>query len=202
MLLVYYFYHVWFTNFNFIFLIWGVWRKVKFWWSCYIEFKNCILKKKNMRWKNYFNLIINQYKDFLENVKFFLKNQNPCIICIYGFNLIDETHKLSIILSHEQKSHDSSIKNKELNCEQNNRITVELVLEVHYIHNQKFIHRDLKPVNILLNKNNYAHIIWYIFYNKIKKHLSWFKFYQNIWINSHDSSNEIYEHIVINLLCL
>lgn len=42
--------------------------------------------------------------------------------------------------SNEPKSIETSIKNKELNDEQKNRITVEIVLRMCYIHKHKFMH--------------------------------------------------------------
>lgn len=84
--------------------------------------------------------------------------RHPCIIRVYGFNYGDATHKPSIILSLEPKSLETAIKNKELNFEEKNRITVELVLGMRYIHRHRFMHRDLKPLNILLSKNNHVRI--------------------------------------------
>ena len=95
---------------------------------------------------------------FLKECEILFNLRHPCIIRVYGFNIGDETHKPSIILSLEPKSLDSAIKNKELDEEQKNRIIVELVLGMRYIHKFKIMHRDLKPLNILLSKNNHVRI--------------------------------------------
>ena len=42
--------------------------------------------------------------------------------------------------------------------EEKNRITVEIVLGMRYIHSKDLMHRDLKPENILLSKNKHARI--------------------------------------------
>lgn len=58
-----------------------------------------------------------------------------------------------MILSLEQAIHD-----KVVDDHQKNRITVELVLGMRYIHKKNFMHRDLKPHNILLSKNKHVRI--------------------------------------------
>ena len=95
---------------------------------------------------------------FLGECEILFKLRHPCIIRVYGFNYGDETHKPSMILSLEPKSLETAINNKELNNEEKNRITVELVLGMRYIHKRKFMHRDLKPKNILLSKNKHVRI--------------------------------------------
>ena len=95
---------------------------------------------------------------FLGECEVLFKLRHPCIIRVYGFNYGDELHKPSIILSLEPKSLEAAIKNKELDDEQKNRIVVEIVLGMRYIHKHKFMHRDLKPLNILLSKNNHVRI--------------------------------------------
>ena len=95
---------------------------------------------------------------FLCECEILFKLRHPCIIRVYGFNNGDKTHRPSIILSLEPKSLETAINNKELNEEEKNRITVELVLGMRYIHKFKIMHRDLKPLNILLSKNKHVRI--------------------------------------------
>ena len=95
---------------------------------------------------------------FLGECEILFQLRHPCIIRVYGFNFGDETNKPSIILSLEPNSLDAAIKNKELDEEQKNRITVEIVLGMRYIHKFKIMHRNLKPLNILLSKNNHVRI--------------------------------------------
>ena len=106
-------------------------------------------------------LILFDYKSiqrFIKESEILFILRHPCIIRVYGLNYGDKTHKPSIILSLEPKSLEIAIKNKELDECQKNRITVELVLGMRYIHRHNFMHRDLKPMNILLSKNNHVRI--------------------------------------------
>lgn len=95
---------------------------------------------------------------FLGECEILFNLRHPCIIRVYGFSNGDKAHKPSIILSLEPKSLESAINNEELDEEQKNRIIVELVLGMRYIHKFKIMHRDLKPLNILLSKNNHVRI--------------------------------------------
>lgn len=54
----------------------------------------------------------------------------------------------SMLLSLEPNSLEQAIQHKVLNNHQKNRITIELVLGMRYIHKHSFIHRNLKPSNI------------------------------------------------------
>ncbi|KAK8892631.1 hypothetical protein M9Y10_029870 [Tritrichomonas musculus] len=106
-------------------------------------------------------LILFDYKSiqrFIKESEILFILRHPCIIRVYGLNYGDKTHKPSIILSLEPKSLEIAIKNKELDECQKNRITVELVLGMRYIHRHNFMHRDLKPMNILLSKNSHVRI--------------------------------------------
>ena len=83
---------------------------------------------------------------------------HPCILDIIAFNYGDEKHPPSLILSLQSNSLESAIKNKELNEFLKCRITVEIVLGMHYIHSRNIMHRALKPSNILLSKKNHVKI--------------------------------------------
>lgn len=95
---------------------------------------------------------------FILESEILFKLRHPCIVRIFGFNKGDETHPPSIVISHEPKSLESAIKDEELDESQKNRITVELVLGMRYIHEHNFMHRNLKPSNILLSKNRHVRI--------------------------------------------
>ncbi|KAK8865545.1 hypothetical protein M9Y10_011101 [Tritrichomonas musculus] len=86
------------------------------------------------------------------------KLHHPCIVRIIGINNGDETHPPSIFLSFEPRSLEKSIHDKELDNHQKNRITIEIVLGMRYIHKHNLMHRDLKPSNILLSKNMHVRI--------------------------------------------
>jgi len=95
---------------------------------------------------------------FLSESELLFKLRHPSIIRVYGFSYGDKTHRPTIIMSHEPTSLEESMKDEELNEEEKNRIVVELVLGMRYIHKHKIIHRDLKPKNILLSKNKHVRI--------------------------------------------
>ena len=93
------------------------------------------------------------FQRFLMEAEILFKFPHPCIIRIHGMNNGDKNHPPSILLSLEPNSLEKVINDKILSKEQKNRITVEIVLRMRYIHCRNFIHRDLKPLNILLSKN-------------------------------------------------
>ena len=97
-------------------------------------------------------------KRFLSECEILFKLRHPCIVRVYGFNNGDDTHPPSMILSLEPTSLEQAIIDKILDEHQKNRITIELVLGMRYIHKKNFMHRDLKPKNILLSKNNHVRI--------------------------------------------
>lgn len=84
--------------------------------------------------------------------------RHPCIVRISGFDSGDSLHSPSIYLSLEPSSLEQSIQNHELSIDETNRITVELVLGMRYIHSENLIHRDFKPANILLSKAKHVRI--------------------------------------------
>ena len=97
-------------------------------------------------------------KRFLSECEILFKLRHPCIVRVYGFNNGDDSHPPSMILSLEPTSLDQAIHDKVLDEHQKNRITIELVLGMKYIHKKNFMHRDLKPQNILLSKNMHVRI--------------------------------------------
>ena len=98
------------------------------------------------------------FQRFLMEAEILFKLRHPCIIRIHGMNYGDENHRPSIFLSLEPTSLEKAINEKILSNEQKNRITVEVVLGMRYIHKRNFMHRDLKPLNILLSKNLHVRI--------------------------------------------
>ena len=95
---------------------------------------------------------------FISEAEILFKLHHPCIVRIYGMNYGDRDHSPSILLSLEPNSLENAINDKILSKEQKNRITVEIVLGMRYIHSRNFMHRDLKPLNILLSKNFHVKI--------------------------------------------
>ena len=95
---------------------------------------------------------------FLTEAEILFKLPHPCIIRIHGMNYGDTNHHPSILLALEPNSLEKVIIDKILSKEQKNRITVEIVLGMRYIHRRNFMHRDLKPLNILLSKNLHVKI--------------------------------------------
>ena len=76
--------------------------------------------------------------------------RHPCILGIIATNMGDHDHPPSFILSLEPNSLESAIEKKELENIQKCMITVEIVLGMRYIHSHNFMHRNLKPSNVLL----------------------------------------------------
>ena len=97
-------------------------------------------------------------RNFISECELLFRFQHPCIIHVYSVNFGDENHKASMILKLEKTSLENAIRNNELSNEDKNRITVEIVLGMRYIHKNNFMHRDLKPSHILLSKKNHARI--------------------------------------------
>lgn len=95
---------------------------------------------------------------FLMECEILFKLRHPCIVRIYGINYGDDTHKPSIILSLEPESLETAINSEKVSEEEKNRIAVEIVVGMRYIHSNKIMHRDLKPLNILLSKNRHVRI--------------------------------------------
>lgn len=109
--------------------------------------------KKEMKEFNHKNM-----QRFLSEGEILFKLPHPCIIRIIGVNYGNESHAPSIILSLEPTSLEKAIQEKELDDKQKNRIAVEIVLGMRYIHHRNIMHRDLKPSNILLSKNRHVRI--------------------------------------------
>ena len=84
--------------------------------------------------------------------------RHPCIVKFIGINYGDSSHPPSIFLSLEPSSLEKAIQLHELTNEDKNRIVVEIVLGMRYIHSNKLMHRDLKPDNILLSQNKHVRI--------------------------------------------
>lgn len=117
-----------------------------------------VIKRERYAKKELKELSHEKRQRFLAECETLSKLHHPCIIDIVGVNFGDGDHPPSIILSLEPKSLESAISNKELENDDKNRITVEIVLGMRYIHKRNFMHRDLKPTNILLSKNNEVRI--------------------------------------------
>lgn len=108
--------------------------------------------------KEFVKLDFQSMKRFTRECELLFNFQHPCIIHIYGIFFGDRDHNPSKILSLEQKSLETAIQNKELTDEEKNRIIVEIVLGMRYVHKHNYMHRDLKPSHILLNKENHVRI--------------------------------------------
>lgn len=63
-----------------------------------------------------------------------------------------------MIYSYEPKTLESMIQNNELTEKQKNKIAVEIVLGMKFIHSRNLVHSNLKPSNILISKDNHVRI--------------------------------------------
>lgn len=117
-----------------------------------------VVKKERYAKKELKEFDNDKLQRFLSEGEILSKLRHPCIIDIVGVNYGDATHPPAIFLSLEPKSLETAISNKELQEEDKNRIVVEIVLIMRYIHKRNFTHSDLKPSNILLSKNNQVRI--------------------------------------------
>lgn len=95
---------------------------------------------------------------FLHESEVLVQLRHPCIVRIHGFDYGDDSSPPSILLSLEPSSLEQSIQNHSLTNEEKNRIAVEIVLGMRYMHSHNLIHRDMKPANILLSKNKHVRI--------------------------------------------
>ena len=103
-----------------------------------------------------FNKITLQH--FITEGKILFKLHHPCIVDIIAVNYGDDKNPPSMILSLESESLEDAIEKNELDHNQKNMILVEIVLGMRYIHHRNFMHRDLKPGNILLTKEKHVKI--------------------------------------------
>lgn len=101
----------------------------------------------------------NGMKRFISESEILFRLRHPCIVRIYGFNKGDDENPPSIILNLEPQSLEKVIEDGSLSEKKEKaRIVVEIVLGMRYIHSKNVIHRDLKPNNILLSRNNHVRI--------------------------------------------
>lgn len=82
--------------------------------------------------------------------------RHPNIIQLYG--ICDKGQKLAVVTEIAKKGSlfdflHKDPKNKNLSLAFKNRITLQLISTMYYIHSSGFVHRDLKTQNILLDKN-------------------------------------------------
>lgn len=97
-------------------------------------------------------------QQFLTEGDNLFKNRHPYIIRIIYVNYGDDTHAPWILLKLEPTSLEKAILNNELDENEKNRFTAELVLGMRYIHSRNFMYRNLKLSNILLSKNRHVRI--------------------------------------------
>ena len=95
-------------------------------------------------------------EEFYNEIEKLFILRHPNIIQLYGIS--DKSPKLAVITELAQKGnlfdylHKDS-KNKIINLTFKNKITLQLISTMYYIHARGFVHRDLKTQNILLDKN-------------------------------------------------
>ncbi|KAK8889920.1 hypothetical protein M9Y10_034675 [Tritrichomonas musculus] len=97
-------------------------------------------------------------REYVAETQILSELRHPCIIRIFDYNNGNETQAPYIIEAFEKMSLDDAIKKKEVSRDEINLISVEIVLGMRFIHKKGFLHRDLKPLNILLSKKKHVRI--------------------------------------------
>lgn len=97
-------------------------------------------------------------REYVTETQILSELRHPCIIRIFDYNLGNETQAPYIIEAFEKMSLEEAIKEKKVSKDEINLISVEIVLGMRFIHKKGFLHRDLKPLNILLSKKKHVRI--------------------------------------------
>jgi serine/threonine protein kinase len=101
---------------------------------------------------------------FMRELETLIKLNHPCVVRIFGFNLPPLTEFAEIQMEYAQNGSLDSVL-KRVRSRSIPRfwdptgigiIICGIVLGMRFVHSQGFIHRDLKPLNILINENGEA----------------------------------------------
>ena len=129
---------------------------------------NIVSKKEKYAQKELKEITFEQMKRILNEGEILFHLRHPCIVRIFGFSYGDDVHPPSIILSLEPTTLEKAISDKIVDNHHKNRITVEIVLGMRYIHKKNFMHRNLKPSDILLSNNMHVRISDFSLAKKVK----------------------------------
>jgi serine/threonine protein kinase len=103
--------------------------------------------------KQFFEILDQQEKSFLREVSLLSQYFHPKIILLYGVNFDSEATKLVYpLMEGGDLHHLLHMSDVIFSYHQNISMCIDLAEAVHYLHSQNVIHRDLKPLNILLEK--------------------------------------------------
>lgn len=104
-----------------------------------LQFKKS-LQSKNTFKKELASFTHKSLQRFLKESELLVQLRHPCIARIIGVNYGNSSHPPSIFFPFEPSSLEKSIQNHTLTNAEKNRITVEIVLAMMYIHSNKLIH--------------------------------------------------------------
>lgn len=97
------------------------------------------------------HVMMNMLKLFLREYEILLYNLHPCILKTYGFNFGDTTHPPSMLLEFcpfNLKEAAEKMKKSRMV-----RIIVEIAYAMRFLHFNHFVHKNLSPENVLIDKN-------------------------------------------------
>ena len=143
--------------------------------------KEFLKSQKNMEFDQDGNLIINtSFENALKEIAILKKTNHPNIIKLYEIMYSQKNKKIYLILEHCEKgdlmlydednntftinnNFSENIEKKEKKKEYYSNKEIlkfldDIISGLYYLHNNGIIHRDIKPNNILLNKNNICKI--------------------------------------------
>lgn len=99
------------------------------------------------------------YKSFMSELVIISHLNHPSIPKFYGINLDDKN--TTIITEYIKGETLDNLKLFDLNYDLKVRIISEIASVLEYMHVNHMIHRDLKPGNLILDKNNHIYLIDY-----------------------------------------
>ena len=100
-------------------------------------------------------------KDFIQELNSYSKLDNPAILKFYGYspiNISDRKCPILILEFCENSSLDKKIKSLNFSATSRYICLLGIAIGMKYLHSQGIVHRDLKTLNILLDKNFYPKI--------------------------------------------